>query len=63
MKTDTKSLEQALRATGDLKLVAYMMGGHPNRKNRSRRGRGSPARALPRSRSGSRSPTRSPTVP
>jgi tryptophan synthase alpha chain len=26
------SLEKALRADGDLKLVAYMMGGHPNRK-------------------------------
>src|SRR5450756_1137670 len=26
------SLEQALRATGDLKLVAYMMAGHPTRK-------------------------------
>lgn len=25
-------LEAALRAQGDLKLVAYMMGGHPNRK-------------------------------
>jgi tryptophan synthase alpha chain len=26
------SLQTALRAGGDLKLVAYMMGGHPNRK-------------------------------
>jgi tryptophan synthase alpha chain len=26
------ALEKALRADGDLKLVAYMMGGHPNRK-------------------------------
>ena len=25
-------LEKALRADGDLKLIAYMMGGHPNRK-------------------------------
>jgi tryptophan synthase alpha chain len=25
-------LDKALRADGDLKLVAYMMGGHPNRK-------------------------------
>ncbi|HEY8853941.1 MAG TPA: tryptophan synthase subunit alpha, partial [Candidatus Dormibacteraeota bacterium] len=25
-------LETALKADGDLKLVAYMMGGHPNRK-------------------------------
>jgi tryptophan synthase alpha chain len=25
-------LEEALRAKGDLKLVAYVMGGHPNRK-------------------------------
>lgn len=32
MKTDTFRLEQALRAKGDLKLVAYMMAGHPNRK-------------------------------
>ncbi|HEY3194202.1 MAG TPA: tryptophan synthase subunit alpha [Candidatus Dormibacteraeota bacterium] len=32
MKTDTLRLEQALRAKGDLKLVAYMMAGHPNRK-------------------------------
>jgi tryptophan synthase alpha chain len=32
MKTDTLRLEQALRARGDLKLVAYMMAGHPNRK-------------------------------
>jgi tryptophan synthase alpha chain len=29
--TETR-LDQALRANGDLKLVAYMMGGHPNRK-------------------------------
>jgi tryptophan synthase alpha chain len=26
------SLEAALKADGDLKLIAYMMGGHPNRK-------------------------------
>jgi tryptophan synthase alpha chain len=26
------SLDQALRATGDLKLVAYLMAGHPNKK-------------------------------
>jgi tryptophan synthase alpha chain len=32
MKTETNSLEQALRATGDLKLVAYMMAGHPDKK-------------------------------
>jgi len=32
MKTETISLEHALRATGDLKLVAYMMAGHPSRK-------------------------------
>jgi tryptophan synthase alpha chain len=32
MKTDTLRLEQALQARGDLKLVAYMMAGHPNRK-------------------------------
>ena len=32
MKTEVNSLEQALRATGDLKLVAYMMAGHPDRK-------------------------------
>ena len=29
---DRSTLETALRADGDLKLVAYMMGGHPNRK-------------------------------
>ena len=32
MRAEAVSLEQALRATGDLKLVAYMMAGHPNRK-------------------------------
>src|SRR6202158_2347007 len=32
MKTETAALEQALRATGDLKLVAYMMAGHPTKK-------------------------------
>ncbi|MGH7762281.1 MAG: tryptophan synthase subunit alpha [Candidatus Dormibacteraceae bacterium] len=32
MKTETVSLEQAVRATGDLKLVAYMMAGHPTKK-------------------------------
>ena len=32
MKTETARLDAALRANGDLKLVAYMMGGHPNRK-------------------------------
>jgi len=32
MKTDTLRLEHALRAKGDLKLVAYMMAGHPSRK-------------------------------
>ncbi len=32
MKTETSGLEQALRATGDLKLVAYMMAGHPTKK-------------------------------
>ena len=32
MKTETSRLEGALRATGDLKLIAYMMAGHPNRK-------------------------------
>ena len=32
MKTETARLDQALRAKGDLKLVAYIMGGHPNRK-------------------------------
>ena len=31
MKTQVR-LEEALRAKGDLKLVAYMMAGHPNRK-------------------------------
>ena len=32
MKTETSGLEAALRASGDLKLVAYMMAGHPNKK-------------------------------
>ncbi len=32
MKTETSVLEAALRATGDLKLVGYMMAGHPNKK-------------------------------
>ncbi len=32
MKTDTSRLESAVRAEGDLKLIAYMMAGHPNRK-------------------------------
>ena len=32
MQTETARLDQALRANGDLKLVAYMMAGHPTRK-------------------------------
>lgn len=32
MKTQTSRLESAVRADGDLKLIAYMMAGHPNRK-------------------------------
>ncbi|MEO8743694.1 MAG: tryptophan synthase subunit alpha [Candidatus Dormiibacterota bacterium] len=32
MTTETRTLESALRADGDLKLVAYMMAGHPTRK-------------------------------
>ena len=32
MKTETARLDQALRANGDLKLVAYMMAGHPTKK-------------------------------
>ncbi len=32
MKTETSALEGALRSRGDLKLVAYMMAGHPNKK-------------------------------
>jgi tryptophan synthase alpha chain len=32
MKTDTSRLESAVRGDGDLKLIAYMMAGHPNRK-------------------------------
>src|ERR1700682_5653852 len=32
MRAEMTSLEQALRATADLKLVAYMMAGHPNKK-------------------------------
>src|ERR1700726_3554810 len=32
MRTEMTSLEHALRSTGDLKLVAYMMGGHPDKR-------------------------------
>jgi tryptophan synthase alpha chain len=32
MVSEGVRLDQALRANNDLKLVAYMMGGHPNRK-------------------------------
>jgi tryptophan synthase alpha chain len=32
LKTETARLDVALRANGDLKLVAYMMAGHPNKK-------------------------------
>jgi tryptophan synthase alpha chain len=32
LKTETARLDQALRANGDLKLVAYMMAGHPSKK-------------------------------
>jgi tryptophan synthase alpha chain len=32
MKTETSGLEAALHASGDLKLVGYMMAGHPNKK-------------------------------
>jgi tryptophan synthase alpha chain len=32
MKIGTSRLETAVRAQGDLKLIAYMMAGHPNRK-------------------------------
>lgn len=32
MRTATSRLESAVRAEGDLKLIAYMMAGHPNRK-------------------------------
>jgi tryptophan synthase alpha chain len=32
MKTETSRLEDALRASGDLKLVGYIMAGHPNKK-------------------------------
>src|ERR1700730_13737803 len=32
MLSEASRLDQALRAQGDLKLVAYMMAGHPNRK-------------------------------
>jgi len=31
MRAEAVSLEQALRATGDLKLVAYMMAGQPTK--------------------------------
>jgi len=32
MLSEASRLDQALRANGDLKLVAYMMAGHPNKK-------------------------------
>ncbi len=32
LKTETTRLDEALRAQGDLKLVAYMMAGHPTKK-------------------------------
>jgi tryptophan synthase alpha chain len=32
MLSEASRLDQALRAKGDLKLVAYMMAGHPNKK-------------------------------
>ena len=32
MKTAEARLERAVRADGDLKLIAYMMAGHPNRR-------------------------------
>jgi tryptophan synthase alpha chain len=32
LKTETARLDQALRANGDLKLVGYMMAGHPSKK-------------------------------
>ena len=32
MKTETSRLEGALKSSGDLKLVGYMMAGHPNKK-------------------------------
>ncbi len=32
MKTEIARLEAALRSNGDLKLVAYIMAGHPNKK-------------------------------
>src|SRR5712692_2700257 len=32
MLSEASRLDQALRATGDLKLIAYMMAGHPNKK-------------------------------
>jgi tryptophan synthase alpha chain len=32
VKTETAHLDQALRANGDLKLVGYMMAGHPTKK-------------------------------
>src|SRR5207245_6399211 len=31
-KTETARLEAALKSSGDLKLVGYMMAGHPNKK-------------------------------
>lgn len=39
MKTETSRLEQALRADGDLKLVPYLMAGHPDRKRSIEAGR------------------------
>jgi tryptophan synthase alpha chain len=32
LKTETARLDQALRANGDLKLVGYMMAGHPTKR-------------------------------
>ena len=32
MRATSSRLEKALKADGDLKLVVYMMAGHPNRK-------------------------------
>ena len=39
MKTATSRLESAVRADGDLKLIAYMMAGHPNRKRSTELGK------------------------
>ena len=61
--TESAASRRRFSADGDLKLIAYMMAGHPNRKKLARGGE--EARGLrrsPRSRSASRTRTRWPTA-